>query len=124
MRRRWSGTRPLPGRSDGFAVSGLTDVLSAVRAQAVDTLVVDPTQAPGREVWISGRGEPSELAMDRDELAALGAEPGSSVALVPALVRAVAAADGELILVGGPDDDVTLEQGLGALLRFPIGPGA
>lgn len=112
------------GRSDGFAVSGLTDVLSAVRAQAVDTLVVDPTQVPGREVWISGRGEPSELAMDRDELAALGAEPGASVALVPALVRAVAAADGELVLVGGPDDDVTLEQGLGALLRFPIGPGA
>lgn len=117
---RWSAAA---GRSDGFAVSGIADLLSAVRAQAVDTLVVDPTQAPEREVWISGRGEPSELAVDRDELSAIGAEPDAAVPVVPALVRAVAAADGELVLVG-PVDDVTLEQGLGALLRFPIGPGA
>lgn len=109
------------GRSDGFAVGGMADVLSAVRAQAVDTLVLDPTKAPEREVWVSDRGEPSELAVDRDELSALGAQADSAVSLVPALVRAVAAADGELVFVG-PDDEVSLDQGLGALLRFPIGP--
>jgi len=111
------------GRSDGFAVTGLADVLAAVRAQAVDTLVLDRDGAPQGEVWTSGRGEPSELAADRDELTALGAEPDAAVAVVPALIRAVAAADGDLALTG-PDDDVTLDEGLGALLRFPIGPAA
>lgn len=109
------------GRSDGFAVTGLAGVLAAVRAQAVDTLVLDRDAAPEGEVWTSGRGEPSELAADRDELTALGAEPDASVPVVPALIRAVAAADGDLVLAGA-DDDVTLGEGLGALLRFPIGP--
>ena len=118
--QRWAEAA---GRSDGYAVTGIADVLSAVRAQAVDTLVVDPTKAPGRDVWSSDRGEPSELALERDELTALGTEPGAEVALVPAALRAVAAADGDLVLVG-PDDEVTLEQGVGALLRFPIGPAA
>lgn len=111
------------GRSDGFAVTGLADVLAAVRAQAVDTLVLDAGTAPEREVLTGDRGEPSELATSRDELAALGAGPGGSVPAVPAVVGAVAAADGELVLTG-PDDDVSLGDGVGALLRFPIGPGA
>ncbi|MDQ4117426.1 MAG: hypothetical protein M3235_10760, partial [Actinomycetota bacterium] len=54
--------------TDRLAVTGLADVLAAVRAQAVDTLVLDPGAAPDGEVWAGGRGEPSELAADRDEL--------------------------------------------------------
>ncbi|TCK25970.1 hypothetical protein [Pseudonocardia endophytica] len=111
------------GRSDGVAVTGLADVLAAVRAQAVDTLVLDPAAAPDDEVWIGARGEPSELAADRDELTALGTDPDARVAAVPAVIRAVAAADGDLVLTG-PDDDVTLRAGVGALLRFPVGPAS
>lgn len=109
------------GRRDGFAVTGLAEVVSATRAQAVEVLVVDPQQRPADEVWLGD--EPGELAVTRDELVALGREPDATAEAASALVRAAAASDAELVLAG-PGAGVELADGVGAVLRFPIGPGS
>lgn len=111
------------GRADGFAVTGLGDVAAATRAHAVEVLVLDPEQAPEGEVWVGD--DPTELAVDREDLVALGREPDTTAEVSAALIRAATAVDAELVLVGGDTGtDAPLTQGVGAILRFPIGPAS
>lgn len=107
------------GRSDGLAVTGLPDVAAAARAHAVETLLVDPGSVPGTELVVGS--DATAVAEKADDLPDGGAT--TAVPAPDALVRAVAAADGVVVLTG-PDDDVALTDGLGAVLRFPVGPAA
>lgn len=111
------------GRADGFAVTGLGDVLAATRAHAVEVLVLDPDQAPEGEVWVGD--DITELAVDRNDLVALGRTPDSTVQASSALIRAAAATDAELVLIDAhAGHDVALDEGVGAVLRFPVGPAS
>ncbi|MBW0101143.1 Vms1/Ankzf1 family peptidyl-tRNA hydrolase [Pseudonocardia sp. KRD291] len=111
------------GRSDGLAVTGLADVASATRAHAVEVLVLDPERRPTDELWLGA--DPSEVSLQRDELVALGREPGATAEAASALVRAAVSTDAELVLAGpGAGTGVELSDGVGAVLRFPIGPGS
>ena len=107
------------GRSDGLAVTGLADVAAAVRAHAVEMLLIDPATVPGTDLLVGG--DPTVVGEKPGELLEDG--PTTSVPAGDALVRAVAATDGSVVLTH-PDDDVTLTDGLGAVLRFPLGPAA
>ncbi|MEQ3549396.1 hypothetical protein WIS52_02835 [Pseudonocardia nematodicida] len=109
------------GRGEGLAVTGLAGVVAATRAHAVETLLVDRADAPGTALWLAA--DPTAVAESRDELAQIGAEPTVSAPAADALVRAAAAVDADVVLTG-PGDDVALTDGLGAVLRFPIGPVA
>jgi hypothetical protein len=137
------------GRSEGLAVTGLADVVAASRAQAVETLLVDPFSLPGTEVYVGA--EPELLALHEEDLQVLGAEPIGRVDAGTALLRASASAAAELVLIGngatpvrdpldpdaakpepyelvdGPLEDTSeqvpepeLRDGVGAILRFPI----
>lgn len=107
------------GRSGGLAVTGLSDVAAAARAHAVETLLVAPTAVPGTELVVGA--DPTAVAETADEVLDDGTPTSAPAA--DALVRAVAAADGAVVLTH-PDDDVTLTDGIGAVLRFPVGPQA
>lgn len=107
------------GRAGGLAVTGLSDVVAATRAHAVETLVVDPSSVPGSDLLVGA--DPTAVAEKPDDL--LDGGPTTSAPATGVLVRAAAGADARIVLaVSG--DDITLVDGLGAVLRFPIGPGA
>ena len=130
----------LAGRAEGLAVTGLADVVAAARAQAVDTLFIDPARAVETSIW--GSPEPTVLGLTRAELTDLGADDPREVPAVAALIRATTCTGAELVVLDDPDvvvghdrlDDGsgspesavlggdTLTDGLGAVLRFPIGP--
>jgi hypothetical protein len=130
----------LAGRAEGLAVTALPAVVAAARAQAVETLFIDPARVVDATVWAGP--EPAQLALTRDELGDLGVESFREVAAVAALVRAATCMDAALVVLDDPDvvlgrdrlDDGsdspqsavlggdTLSDGVGAILRFPIGP--
>jgi len=129
------------GHGDGLAVSGEADVLAAARAQAVETLLVDPAAVPADEVWFGA--DPAALAADEAGLAAIGSTPAGRAPVAAALLRAAVVTDADVVVTGpaGPDardpldPDVPGEQdeeqpagpvlrhGLGAVLRFPVAAG-
>ncbi|WP_156819740.1 baeRF2 domain-containing protein [Pseudonocardia sp. HH130630-07] len=104
------------GRSDGLAVSGVAGIAAAARAHAVETLLVDPSAVPGTELVLGA--DPTAVAATAADLLD---DPVASAPAADALIRAVAAADGVVVLAR-QDDDVRLEDGIGAVLRFPVGP--
>lgn len=105
-------------RPDGLAVDGLQGVLTALRAEQVDTLLLDGTAARDVTVWI---GEvPSQVATDADELRALGGEPTAQVPADAALLRAAAATGAAF----APLDGEGVTDGVAALLRYPLVTGA
>ena len=112
------------GRSDGLAVDGLDRVLAALRAEQVDTLLLDGGVQRERTVWI---GEaPSHVAADAAELRALGREPIGEVGVDAALLRAAAGTGAQLTPLGGGRTGLVgrpVADGVAALLRFPLVPG-
>ncbi|ALE83379.1 hypothetical protein [Pseudonocardia sp. HH130629-09] len=107
------------GRDDGLAVTGLGDVVGATRAHAVETLLVDPSAVPGTEL-VAGT-DPAAVGEKADEL--VGDTPVLSGPAANVLVRAAAATDAAVVLVH-PGDEVPLTDGVGAVLRLPVGPAA
>jgi hypothetical protein len=113
------------GRPEGLAVHGVEPVLAALRANAVETLMLDGDATREGSVWISD--VPTAVATDAEQLRQMGAEPAEQVPVDDALVRAAAASGatftplggGRTGLVGRPVDD-----GVAAILRFPLPEGA
>jgi hypothetical protein len=113
------------GRPEGLAVHGVEPVLAALRASAVETLLLDGDVTRDGSVWISDG--PTAVATDAEQLRQMGAEPVQQVPVDDALVRAAAASGatftplggGRTGLVGRPVDD-----GVAAILRFPLPEGA
>jgi hypothetical protein len=98
----------------GLAVTGVGDVVAAVRRGQVDTVVLAEDPSSTLHAWIGP--QPLQLALVEDELPAMGVAVPQRDRLDAALVRALAGADASLLTVS--PDDVTLADGIAALLRY------
>jgi Bacterial archaeo-eukaryotic release factor family 2 len=113
------------GRPDGLAVQGIGPVLAALRAEAVDTLLLDAGVARDRTVWISD--PPGQVAEAAEDLRAVGADPIGEVPVDAALLRAAAGTGAGFVPIGGGRPGLVgrpLDDGVGALLRYPLPTGA
>ncbi len=109
------------GRPDGLATSGLEPVLQALRAEQVDTLLLDGGVTRAGELWV---GEsPSQVATDEERLRGLGSEPVGRVPVDAALLRAAAASGATFQPLGGSRGGPAgkpVEDGVAVLLRYPL----
>ena len=109
------------GKQEGFAVDGLSRVLAALRAEQVDTLLVDGATERDAEVWFAE--VPTQVALDAEQLAAMGAEPRGRAAADAALVRAAAGGNAAFQPLGGGRTGLVghdVADGVAALLRYPF----
>ncbi|WP_019630422.1 hypothetical protein [Actinomadura atramentaria] len=95
------------------AVAGLPATVEAVRRGQVASLLLDDPDSPAR-LWVGP--EPGQVAASPDELRRLGVREPVEDRADAALVRAVAATDGELVVL--PGDGPNAELGVGAVLRY------
>jgi hypothetical protein len=115
----------LAGRPDGAVAVGLAQVLSALRAEQVDTLLIDAAVPRDDLVWVGE--QPSHLAEDRAELEAMGVSPVAQVPVDAALLRAAAGTGATFHPLGGGRTGLVgrpVEEGVAALLRWPLATGA
>jgi hypothetical protein len=100
---------------DGAAVTGLPDVVSALRQGKVDALLVNPDQLPpdGR-LWAGP--EPVQIGLTDEELAEMGVRAPWAAHVDDILLRAAAATEADLLAVTA--DEAALTDGVGAHLRF------
>jgi hypothetical protein len=113
------------GRDDGLAVEGIDAVLAALRARAVETLLVDGGTTRDTTVWISD--SPSDVATGEGELRAFGVEATGTAAVDDAMVCAAAATGAEFVPIGGGRTGRVgrpIADGVGAILRFPLPRGS
>jgi hypothetical protein len=106
-------------------VQGIGPVLAALRAEAVDTLLLDPDVARDTSVWISDA--PGQVAEAAEVLRARGSDPKGQVPVDAALLRAAAGTGAGFVPIGGGRTGRAghpLDDGVGALLRYPIPAGA
>jgi hypothetical protein len=101
-------------RGHGLAVTGVSAVVAAVRRSQVDTLVLAEDPSSTLHAWIGP--QPLQLGLVEDDLFAMGVAVPQRDRLDAALVRALAGTDASLLTV--PPDDVTLPDGIAALLRY------
>jgi hypothetical protein len=100
---------------DGRAAEGLMAVVDALRRGQVDSLLVnDPLDLP-MHLWVGTA--PKQIGLSEAEAQAYGAEASWDEPADAALIRAVVGTRAELIVV--PREELTLADGLGALLRYP-----
>lgn len=99
------------------AVDGLGDVVKALRAGAVETLLLVDDPSAAHTLWTSE--EPMHVGLDRAEVEALGAQEPVEAPADAVLLRALIAQDGDIELVEGAGD---IAGGIGAILRFPLTP--
>ncbi|WP_418960683.1 hypothetical protein [Streptomyces tritici] len=101
----------------GEAAEGMPAVVDAARNHQVATLLLTPDAADtARELWI-GPG-PDDVAVRRDEARAMGIEHPEQARADDALLRAAAAAGGEVLVV--PSGQAGPAGGLGAVLRWTM----
>jgi hypothetical protein len=113
------------GRAEGLAVQGIGPVLAALRAEAVDTLLLDAGVHRDTTVWISDA--PAQVAETPQDLRATGTDPTDEVPVDAALLRAAAGTGAGLVPIGGGRTGLVghpLDDGVGALLRYPVPTGA
>lgn len=104
----------------GGGVVGLGETVEALRRGAVETLVLADDVVAGRSA--AGGPDPMQLALDADELHALGVEEPEVDDAEEVLVRAALGQGATLEPLAGPVEG--LEDGIGAVLRFDTRPGA
>jgi hypothetical protein len=138
------------GRAEGLAVTGLADVVAASRAQAVETLLVDTGALPGTELFVGAEPEavairqedlatlgaaPIGHAAAGSALLRAAAATAADLVLTRAEAAAVrdpldpdavqpersAPADSPDYVVFRRKPPPLLVDGIGAILRFPIG---
>lgn len=94
---------------------GLDAVVAALQRNQVDTmLIVDDPSATG-ELWIGP--QPTDIATEPGQLAAMSVAQPQRVRADAALVRALVGTDAELTVLG-PDEAPDLPDGVGAVLRY------
>jgi peptide subunit release factor 1 (eRF1) len=101
-------------RAGGLVAQGLSETTSALRAGAVECLLVDDAALADRMIWV-GR-EPTEVAATEQELRASGADPTDTQRADEALPVAALATGAQIESASGEE---TLPDGIGALLRYP-----
>jgi hypothetical protein len=101
------------GRGD-YAVTGVTDVLAAVRRSQVDTVIISDDPTSTLTAWIGP--EPLHLGSSRDELRELGVADPQQDRFDSALLRAVVGSGARLLITPNAHDYV--RDGIAALLRY------
>lgn len=101
---------------------GLDAVVSALQRNQVDTMIIVDDPSANGELWIGA--EPTEIAVDPGQLAAMSVTDPQRVRADAALVRALVGTDAALTVLG-PEEAPELTDGVGAVLRYvdPSTPG-
>ncbi|MCI4061053.1 peptide chain release factor 1 [Micromonospora sp. R77] len=95
--------------------AGLDAVVRALQRNQVDTmLIVDDASADG-QLWVGP--DPTEIATDPDQLAAMSVADPQPVRADAALLRALVGTDAELTVLA-PEEAPELTDGVGAVLRY------
>lgn len=97
------------GRGDG-----LPAVVEALRRGQVDTMLLVDDPSSTQRIWVGP--EPTQIALDPTELTAMSVDEPREVRADAALLRALAATDADLVLVGAQEAE--LDGGVGAVLRY------
>jgi Bacterial archaeo-eukaryotic release factor family 2 len=108
-------------RPDGLAAVGLEPVLQALRAEQVDTLLLDADVPRDGELWVGASA--SQVATDEERLRGLGSEPVGRLPVDAALLAAAAASGAAFQPLGGGRTGLVgkpVEDGVAALLRYPL----
>lgn len=98
---------------------GLDAVVSALQRNQVDTMIIVDDPSANGELWIGP--EPTAIAVDPGQLAAMSVADPQRVRADAALVRALVGTDAALTVLG-PDEAPELADGVGAVLRY-VDPG-
>jgi hypothetical protein len=106
-------------RGGEYAAAGVPAVVAAFDRSQVETLLLDPDGVAKRQLWV-GLDLP-HIAGSEDELRQLGARQIQPVRAEDALIRAAAMTDAALTVVSA--DEVDLDDGVGAVLRY-VDPAA
>ncbi|MFC5753821.1 Vms1/Ankzf1 family peptidyl-tRNA hydrolase [Actinomadura rugatobispora] len=96
------------------AVAGLPATVEAVRRGQVETLLIDDDPASPARLWTGP--QPFEVATTPDDLRPLGVDDPVEERADAALIRAVAATDGDVVVL--PSDGPNASLGVGAVLRY------
>ncbi|MGC4829318.1 Vms1/Ankzf1 family peptidyl-tRNA hydrolase [Micromonospora arida] len=101
---------------------GLDAVVLALQRNQVDTMIIVDDPSANGELWIGA--QPTEIAVDPGQLAAMSVADPQRVRADAALVRALVGTDAALTVLG-PDEAPDLTDGVGAVLRYvdPSTPG-
>lgn len=105
------------GRHEG-AASGLSEVVAALQQGLVGTLVMRTPDLPGRTLYYGPQS--ADVAIERDELSALGISDISEGAACDVILRA-AAHSGAQVLTLADGRDAPVADGVGAILRAGLG---
>jgi release factor family 2 len=109
--------RYLAQRAAGGGSTGLADVVTRLQRGQADTVLLINDDSSTDKLWI-GPGDPSEIAADPQTLRDAGVADPREVRADAALLRAIIGTAAELVLVSR--DDVRLEHGIGAVLRYAV----
>jgi hypothetical protein len=96
------------------AAEGLGPVVAALRRGQVGTLLLEDQPDVVARLWIGP--DPAHIAVLADDLRALGVEDMTEDRADAALIRALTATDGDLLVV--PSGGLRAEAGVGAVLRY------
>ncbi|MFG1954983.1 Vms1/Ankzf1 family peptidyl-tRNA hydrolase [Micromonospora sp. NPDC048830] len=95
--------------------AGLDAVVSALRRNQVDTMLLVDDPSSTEQLWIGP--EPTHIATDPAQLSAMSVPDPHRVRADAALVRALVGTHAELAVLG-PDEAPDLTDGVGAVLRY------
>jgi hypothetical protein len=97
------------------AGTGLADVVTRLQRGQVDTVLLADDPSSTDMLWIAP-DDPTLIAVDERLLRESGVEDPQRVRADAALIRAIAGTGADLVLVS--PEDVRLEHGIGAVLRY------
>ena len=97
-----------------YAVAGTQDVLRAVRRAQVDTLVLSDDPSSTLTAWVGP--EPLQVAVERDEVAAMGVTRPQQDRYDAALLRALSGSGAGIVIT--PNAHEYVRDGIAALLRY------
>ncbi|WP_250031186.1 baeRF2 domain-containing protein [Paractinoplanes maris] len=101
---------------EGGASAGLTDVVARLQRGQADAVLLNDDQSSTDKLWIDP-DDPTVVAVDEQALREAGVQQPLRVRADAALVRAIAGTGAQLFLV--TPEQVRLEHGIGAVLRYP-----
>jgi hypothetical protein len=108
-------------QGDGTAGAGLTDVVTRLQRGQVDTVLLIDDPSSTDMLWIDP-DDPTIVSVDDHVLRESGIANPQKVRADAALLRAIAGTSAGLVLVR--PEEVTLDHGIGAVLRYADGSTA
>lgn len=108
-------------RGEGSGSAGLADVVTRLQRGQADTVLLINDASSTDRLWI-GPDDPSLVAVDQQSLRQSGIDNPIEVRADAALLRAIVGTGADLVLV--QPDEVELEHGIGAILRYADGDTA